>query len=342
MKLIEATGSYFNIGRTIGRETKPLMARSILNYKKYFQQITHHSLKEALRIAKQYWPAAKKYTPESWAMMEGLAAGAGINFELVFLINALEEVEFALGHRVEKCTSLVAKSSAGVFLGHNEDWYKFDAESSYVTKITYPSGIVSIGPNYSCLLPVRGINSAGFALSDDTVIANDEKIGIPRVCLMRNALEATSINEAMKIVTHQERAGCYHYYFAKGQRVVSFETSATRKVTVPLVKEKNREYALHNNCFLHPELCFLDPSKPAEIKAECDIQKRAQNLLKETKKLDLKNLMTIFKTHPGVCNHAKNDYKSGTINSFIADVTKKEIWIGQGRACQTEYHKFTF
>src|SRR3989344_4507616 len=129
MKYIEAKGSHYQIGQTIGQKTKSLIKRSILNYKKYFKQITetNFNINDGLLIAQKYWASAKKYTPRSWQMMQGIAKGAGINFKYIFLVNAWEEVEHDLDQRVEKCTSLVAKSPDGVFLAHNEDWYKFDA-----------------------------------------------------------------------------------------------------------------------------------------------------------------------------------------------------------------------
>lgn len=342
MKYIEASGSHYEIGKTIGQIMKSSIKRSFLQYKKYFQEMTDISFEAGLRFSKKYWAATKKYTPLSWEMMRGLAQGSKIDFKFIFLLNAFEEVSSELGKKQEKCTSLVAKSAAGVFLAHNEDWYKFDAENSYVAKITYQSGISHLGPNYSGLLPVRGLNSLGFALSDDSLTSTDEKIGIPRVCLMHGVLEARSIVEAAKIINHPERAGGYHYYFAKGNRIVSIETTAEQKAAIPTIKTKAGEFAVHNNCYLNRQLNAFDPSNPKEIALERSYQKQAEIYIRTLPRLNLEEIKEVLRKHPGICTHNREWYRSETINSFIADVAKKEIWIGQGRACRMTYQKYSF
>jgi hypothetical protein len=162
------------------------------------------------------------------------------------------------------------------------------------------------------------------------------------VCLMREALEARTIDEAIKIVSHPKRAGGYHYYFAQNNKIVSVETSAAKIKKLTLVEGNGQEFGLHNNCYLDPELNRLDPSNQVEIKAEKAIQQRGEKLLRQAEKLDLPAIKKILKFHPGICTHQGKIYHSETINSFIADLDNKAIWIGQGRACQTEYQKFSF
>lgn len=342
MMFIEAKGTYRQIGQKIGQQAKTLINRSLANYERYFLKIVETNFKNGLRLAQKYWMPTKKFIPRSFLMMQGIAVGAQVNFKYVFLINALEEVESEVGRSLKKCTSFVAKSPLGTFLAHNEDWCKFDALNSYVTKIIYPSGLISIGPTYGGQLPVKGLNSAGLAICDDSVSAIDDGVGIPRVCLMREALEARSVNEALRIVDHDQRAGGYHYYIAKGEQIISCETTRTKKICLPSIKHGDKAYALHNNCYLEPSLRTMDTTEEEIIQQELLSQKRGMLILKKTKKFTLPNLQAVLKNHPNVCTHNKAPYDSETINSFIADVKRKEIWIGQGRACKTAYQKYTF
>ena len=44
--------------------------------------------------------------------------------------------------------------------------------------------------------------------------------------------------------------------------------------------------------------------------------------------------------HPGICYHASKLEEPQTVNSFIADVKNREIWIANGNPCNTEFEKF--
>ena len=137
----------------------------------------------------------------------------------------------AFGSERGRCTDLVAgpPATAGgaVFVAHNNDLdakvepgltaidWNVDGEPRMFT--------IGTGPWISV-----GWNSAGIVLSGNELAPNDNRIGIPRLLLVREQLRHRTIAEATGAALHPDRASAYNTIFADREgQVVNIEGSAT-------------------------------------------------------------------------------------------------------------------
>src|SRR4029434_9821676 len=81
----------------------------------------------------------------------------------------------------------------------------------------------------ACCLPATGMNEYRVAQGIQSLVANDDGVGIPRVLVSRHALVASSPADALRRATLPGRAGGYGHSFAFGTgSAMHIETSGTR------------------------------------------------------------------------------------------------------------------
>ena len=73
-----------------------------------------------------------------------------------------------------------------------------------------------------------GWNGAGLSLTGNELAPNDERVGVPRLLMVREQLTARTLDEAVAMALRPDRASSYNTVFAhRDGRVVNVEGSAT-------------------------------------------------------------------------------------------------------------------
>jgi len=348
--LIHVGGTHREIGRQIGKACATQVSRSADNARRLLK-----SAYEELQLtwdgaqiqARKYLPFVQERFPQYVEEMMGIAEGAGVPFDDVVVINALEAMTMDALH-LSKCTSLAVNerrtADGHVLVAHNEDWIPEDEADVFVVHVTPDDEPSFLAMTYGGLLPNIGFNEAGIAQCCDSVYPTDSRIGIPRVVVSRAVLAARTLGDAIRTTLSPHRAAGYnHMIVHESGEIYNVEVSAKRFAI--LYGEDG--YAVHTNFYQDYQMQMVE-DEPEELIGTRVRYYRALRLLSDTQQHTLKSLQTILKDHinypNSICNHAEHDLdpldREKTINSLVIDLTTKAMHIAWGNPCENAYHTF--
>lgn len=116
-----SNGVYTQIGLGHGRALQGQIRSQIQIYAEMFEYTSKLSWADVRSIAEEFGASIRKLTPDIYAEMQGIAAGAGVDFLDVVALNCRSEI--ALGRFSDGCTSLSwKKGENSTVLAQNWDW----------------------------------------------------------------------------------------------------------------------------------------------------------------------------------------------------------------------------
>ena len=234
-------------------------------------------------------------------------------------------------------------------LGHNEQWLAGDVGHVAVVVELPDDGPALVSPTLACCLPAVGMNEYRVAQGIQSLTANDDGVGIPRVLVSRHALVASSPADALRRATLPGRAGGYGHSFAFGSgSAMSIETSATRFAV-------NGQPGSHTNHYTDTELAERAPPPSQGSLARLA---RLQALVTERSPATPAAIGEILADHGGggpqtICEHgeaegsgeprgvdlAPPDEASAIVFSMICDLDLGRMWVAPGSPCVTAYEE---
>lgn len=209
--LIDLQGSAEARGRTYGREAAVRIRRSIGHYAAQLSAGGHGA--DTVRSwAREFLPRIEAFDAHYVAEMRGIAAGAGVEFEDVVLINARTEV-LQLGKRraiarmePDGCTGVVvmpgASADGALIHAQNWDWKSECAETGVVLRIRRDDGPDILTFVEAGGLARAGLNAAGIAVTANYLESDRDyrTLGVPLSLLRRKVLEQAFVAEAFRVV----------------------------------------------------------------------------------------------------------------------------------------------
>jgi isopenicillin-N N-acyltransferase like protein len=335
LPIVRAEGDAGERGRTIGRELGDLIERSLAFYREWLAR-RDVGPRELARLLEPYRTAAAAL-PEQVALLEGIAAGAGVSPDELWAVNALEELEPALAApALERCSTFTAVAPGATILAHNEQWSAGDAGNVAVVVEAPADGVRLASPTLACCLPAVGMNSAGLAQGIDSLSAPDDRAGVPRVLVSRHALAASAAEEAVARAAFPRRAGGYAHVLAlRGGDALTVETTSTRSavLTGP---------GAHTNHYLDPVLAAHgDPPSEGSLAR----QARLETLIRERPPATPEQAMEILRDHASspqaVCEHGEpgDDEASVVLFSMVCELEQGRMWVAPGNPCETPYEE---
>jgi len=344
VKIVRAEGDPFQRGRAIGRAFADEIGSSVAYYRDYFAErgLAGARLEE---VAGPFVRAASRQLPGESEILRGTAEGAGVPFLDLFVPNAYEELEPLARHgpvdvpRVERCSALTVTAPGSTLLGHNENWLAADAGTVGVV-IEIPSeaeGIALVSPTAAAYLPAVGMNAAGYAQGVMSLVASDDRVGVPRVHVSRHALEALSLDDAVRRTGVEGRSGGYGYTCAlAGGGAWTIETSATRQAVL-------QGPAAHTNHYLDPDLARIGEERSAGSVGRYE---RLVELLGERPPRTPEDLMAFLSDHDAspdsVCLHAdpaEGGEGTTVLFSMVCDLEARRMWVAGGNPCTAPYEE---
>jgi hypothetical protein len=298
-----------------------------------------------------------------------------VSFWELFCVNAFEELEPLLEERGgrtlaprERCSTVTISGPGYTLLGHNEQWLAGDMGNVAVVVELPDDGPALVSPTLACCLPAVGMNEYRVAQGIQSLVANDDGVGIPRVLVSRHALVASSPADALRRATLPGRAGGYGHSFAFGTgSAMHIETSATRFAV-------NGLPGSHTNHYTDPELVERAPPPSPGSQARLA---RLQALVEERSPATPAAIGEILADHGGggaqtICEHGtegsgrrgpgnpegvprsdKEDLQGGApvhredpadeasaiVFSMICDLDLGRMWVAPGSPCVTAYEE---
>jgi len=367
VRVVVARGDPLERGRTVGWELADLIRGSLEFYWRYLVR-RGVGAGELPGLLAPYLAAAERELPDLVELVTGMAEGAGVSFWELFCVNAFEELEPRLEARrgrspdqvtgaagpvgpppgpaeasgaagpPDRCSTVTISGPGYTLLGHNEQWLAGDMGHVAVVVELPDDGPALVSPTLACCLPAVGMNEYRVAQGIQSLVANDDGVGIPRVLVSRHALVASSPADALRRATLPGRAGGYGHSFAFGSgSAMNIETSATRFAV-------NRLPGCHTNHYTDPELAERAPPPSQGSLARLA---RLQALVEERSPATPAAIGEILADHGGdgpqaICEHGTEDpadEASVIVFSMICDLDLGRMWVAPGSPCVTAYEE---
>ncbi len=234
LEQITLSGDAFAVGHGLGAHAK----RAIRDVVLALDDVGFVEQWRGSDFACGLFDAARLAYPRYLRELEGMAAGAEVDLESLFLWNCRGDLPLppegqpgrplaseALG---EGCTTLLIPSEAGGgTIAHNEDGpaplagHCFLAgvetdEGSAFTSFCYPGML----PGHTCAVSGRGL-----VQTINHIRLRDRKVGLPRHFVCRAVLDCTGLDEAVAVLSRDDRAGGFHHSLgmAGDSRLLSVE-----------------------------------------------------------------------------------------------------------------------
>ena len=211
--------------------------------------------------------------------------------------------------------------------------------------VTPPSGVRFISVGYPGMLPGNGptFNAAGVFQTTNFIGAGDFALGVPRYVINRATIEARTIDEALKIAAHPQRAYAFHNIFAsRGEkRAVSIEVTRDKSHVLPV----SGAY-LHTNHLLHEGM--KDVAQQAEYLKVSTFQRYevADEMLKKIARVDERAALGILTSHERaprcICRHPEGERHGATLACALFDVARGTARLTRGNPCTGKPEGVTF
>lgn len=338
--LVETGGSWFDIGHDIGAACREQLQTAAASAR---AELGGVELAAVVHTIGPYLRATQEAAPDIVTELRGMAAGSGVPFETLFVLNAAAELTQALG-RLE--CSVVAVAGAGttdghILLAHNEDATAGWGDLAYVVKVEPTAAPAYVVFTYAGLMLHQGVNDAGLGSVGNALYARDARPGIPKLPLYRRAIVQPTIEQAIRAVTDRRRAfGNNHLFATADGDIYDVEVSGSRWAMTP----GRNGYLAHANHFTLPEMTGLDNQD--DLLNSRLRQTRLETLLErawgEITPGGLREVMSDHANYPrSVCKHhaPDSDLDYGTIGSVVIDVTTRTLWACSGNPCRGEWRE---
>lgn len=346
--VIHVKGSHREIGQQLGEAMVEQVRHSLDNAHQLLDS-SYTDLEltwEGAKIqARKYIPFAQERYPQYIEELLGIAEGAGVAFDDLAVLNAMEAVTMDALH-LTKCTSMAVNeqhtSDGHVLVAHNEDWLPDDEPDVCIVHAQPDDEPTFLAMTYGGLLPNIGFNSEGIAQCCDSVYPTDSRIGIPRVIVSRAVLGARTPADAIRHMLVPHRAAGYNHLLAhESGELYTVEVSA-RQFAI-LYGEAG--YVVHTNHYLDVQMKAIE-DEPDELIDTRIRYFRALRLLQHTNQHTVRTIMNIQRDHVNfpnsICNHAEGLMgpleREKTINAMVMDLTARVMHFAWGNPCVNQYH----
>lgn len=353
--LLVVEGSHREVGRQVGEATASAL-RDAVDFDAALP--AGRTRTEQLALAARYREATLAATPWLVEEIDGAAEGAGVD-PLALFAASIEELwtvrpsQATNGIVVDgRCSDMVAGPPATadghVWVAHTNDLAP-SSEASVVAIEWHVPGepvvlSVGIGPWISI-----GWNSAGLSLTGNELSPNDERIGVPRLLMVREQLTARTLDEAVAMALRPDRASSYNTVFAhRDGRVVNVEGSAGDAEVTRLSAGGTLAHTNHYAC----ERMLRYEGDAAYARRSAVRLARALELLDGPEGAGpvagsvtpayLRAALSDHGTSPSICRHDDGTEISVTVFWCLADVTAGEITVGRGRPCEGREGTYRF
>jgi hypothetical protein len=357
MPFLRVEGGHREVGRQIGVATAQVMREAVA-----FDAAlpAGRTREEQLALAARYRQVTLGATPWLVDEIDGAADGAEVD-PLALFAASIEEIwtvrpsQATGGETVDgRCSDLVAAPPATtdghVWVAHTNDLSPASEPSVIAVEWHVPGEPVVLSLGIGPWISV-GWNDAGLSLTGNELSPNDERIGVPRLLMVREQLIARRLDQAVAMALRPDRASSYNTVFAhRDGRVINIEGSAgDAEITGPSAAGT----LAHTNHYACERMLRYE-GDPAYARGSAVRLGRALELLDGADGAGpppgsigpdhLLEALADHATSPSICRHPDGIGASGSATAFwcLADVTAGEIRYGLGPRCRGNETRYMF
>jgi len=228
---ISCKGPPREIGHTIGKRFRAEILLTLDRHDGLNTRFMPYSRTPAGRARYQHLVALHRNRyPEFFSELDGMAEGAAVPFEKLFLINLRGEYQrFASGGDEPGCSTCSLLSPDTAAFGHNEDGLALYRGQTYLVRARPQDKPAFVAFCYPGFLPGNafGFNDAGICISANNVQPLSARNGVGRHFIARSLLESRSLPEAIAAVHPPDRAYGFNYTIGslRERRIVNVEVA---------------------------------------------------------------------------------------------------------------------
>lgn len=358
IKQLDLEGTPGEIGEKHGREGKEQIQISLSTYEKLFYGYHQINWKEARERALVHLKAIENYDPDFLEEIEGVAAGAGVDFEDILALNARSEI--ALTGRKDKifsdgCTSIAVTPPASdeTIIGQNWDWKGSQQESLLLLRIKQKGKPDITMVTEGGIIGKIGWNSAGIAVCLNALITDKKSDEVPIHLGLRAVLNSSSYHEAISRVKDGQMASAANFLIAahesgRGSMAANVEVSP---FGIDMMGDADG-FVVHSNHICSASL--LESLKDLnEFKYTDSVirKNRAEQLIRtdlaKGRTIDEDSFKEWFSdqfNYPNSINHFANENspehrRSETVFSIIMNLSKRKTWLCVGNPSPEMYEE---
>ena len=358
--ILELTGTPYEMGLVHGRALKDQIVELSASI-----TAVHQANNATLSVTRDSLSAfcmrnlgfLEKFSSAFVEEMRGIADGAGVAFEDVLYLNSFLELEDlrapALGGKILPdalwgCTTFNVTASASAngraYIGQTYDMEKYYEKYLALLRITPQNGPDMLVLTLAGLLGLVGLNAAGVGAVINKVVATDARPGVIYPFIMRKALAAERIGDALGTVIFSPRASGMNYQLAGAGTAFCAETSATSYELL----EINGAIA-HTNYFVGSFMRRFETPNWLSHGGSMVRKQVADEFLKRHKgALTLELLKELTRNHTNhprcICAHGfpgeDDNTAFHTIFAVIMDPAEGWLEFCPGNPCQNEYIRY--
>jgi isopenicillin-N N-acyltransferase-like protein len=368
---VVVAGTPRELGVQYGRAARARIERSIAAYTDVFQFWAKMDWAEARRKAQAYVPAIRAYDEGCVLQLEGMAEGAGLEFEDLLTLNLRSEVMFggtlqdatgarrpegegppASTHRTPgECTSVVALPDATAdghtLLAQNWDWLVHTRDTTIVLEARPDGAPAYVTVVEAGLLAKTGMNANGIGVATNTMISDLDagEPGVPYHVILRALLASETTTDALSRLYRAARCSSANYLFASGDGLaVDAECLPGGPLNV-LTDPPKDGLLVHANHFVSPRFTAGDVGLPTMPDSLFRLSRLTSLLKPGDGPLSRPRLEAAFADHAGhpfgVCTHEDTRAvvvdQYATIASLVMDLTERRMWLASGTPCSAPY-----
>lgn len=337
LPIIEARGTHREVGRQIGKQCRERIQKMFSGLRNELPPgVTWEAMLNQSRV---YLAHSRAVYPQYIDELEGIAEGADVSFDEVFLTMCEELWESFAWHG---CTDMAARGKATAdgttLIAHTNDLLPKTESMLVILKVQAGSEPEYIGVSVGGIGISAGYNAAKISLTGNQLDSNDVRPGVPRLLVVRAILGSRNLSEAMSHCLLANRASSYNNVLADGSgEVYSMEGSATDLEAIYIADD----VMAHANHYVAPSMRRFERDR-SSLANSIIRHNRADYLLRQNYgKLTPELFRTLLADHAGyptsICKHG---IETQTVFSIIVQVEHLRAWIGRGHACETEYTEY--
>ena len=344
--LLEARGLDYDIGRAAGRRFAGEIRAGFADRAAWFRDLKAFADSLPKTVEETFIAAAKRYTPAAWDDLRGLADGSGVPLRDLLLLNLNPELGAMRASKPKAscelspgCSTVVLAHGARTLICHNED-----GNAAYLGRMFMLRAEPTGRPGYLCasypgVLPGNApwINSAGVVMTTNFIQTMEVKVGVGRYFLDRETMAARTLDDALRVCRHPDRAYAYHHVIASTRNgsVVSLEATPSRDSLIDI-----SGLFLHTNHLVHQALAnepqdeqYVGTSSFSRMK----VLTAWKGALADPTAVTAEQVLAVLASHErrpySPCRHPIGEIRGATLLTAVFDVAAATVRILRDQPC---------
>lgn len=293
----------------------------------------------------------RRAAPELVEEMQGIARGAAVPFERIFLLNSMLDLNsfryLDLATAFAGCSTFAVTAEAGTgrtLIGQTYDMPAFHQDYLTLLRLRPAAGPRQLVFTFAGIVGAAGLNEAGLALNINYLSPLDVGLGRLHSIVVRQILASTQLADALTHPVLPPRAGGAHFLVAdRDGNVISIETTGRRfAVAYP------QGLAIgHTNHYLVPELRDTEYLRAGSIGGSLARYTALRRFLQERgDQLTVEAFMELTRNHTSfprsICAHGLSsepaESRSRTVAAMVLIPAEGVMHVTNGCACESAYH----